>query len=363
MRRGGVKVTREIKISLVICTYMRPKQLHTILDTLREEKARNEWEDWLKVIVIDNASEIKEETESGNGIYIYHNSNTGGSGGFARGMEETLISMDVFPATHVVLMDDDVILQVESLYRLRALLSLMKEEYAQEMVAGRMFCIDRPHIQYTAVEIWNKGDIRHIGWNQNMADKQSLWSMNENKCGEYGGWWFACFPIEFVKENRPLPFFLHCDDVEYGLRHGGTPIILNGIQVWHESHEYRKSYIIEYYDLRNSLIVNSIYEFLDYDEKLEKNWIERISKYHKEKNWQWELAVILGMNDFLKGTVWLKECNGAYIHSLLLHLPGCRWINMLMWRIVRVKLRIYIKKMRKKRYISKSEDKIYNLNR
>ena len=33
---------------------------------------------------------------------------------------------------------------------------------------------------------------------------------------DYGGWWFCCFPYVFVQENDVLPFFIHCDDVEYG---------------------------------------------------------------------------------------------------------------------------------------------------
>lgn len=43
---------------------------------------------------------------------------------------------------------------------------------------------------------------------------------------DYGGWWFCCFPYAFVQENDVLPFFIHCDDVEYGLRCGKSQSLL-----------------------------------------------------------------------------------------------------------------------------------------
>ena len=104
--------------------------------------------------------------------------------------------------------------------------------------------------------------------------------MNENEGAEYGGWWFACYPMDFVEKNRPMPFFLHCDDVEYGLRHGGTPIILNGIQVWHETCEYRQSPVVAYYDTRNTLFVNEfLNDIFDYDDVLDK-WKQKITEAH-----------------------------------------------------------------------------------
>ncbi len=115
-----------------------------------------------------------------------------------------------------------------------------------------MFRADKKYIQYTKTEIWNRSEILHTGWMQDMCKVECLPWMNLQE-GEYSGWWFACFPMEFVQKEKPLPFFLHCDDVEYGLRLGTVPMALNGIQVWHETYEYRQSPVITYYDVRNSL--------------------------------------------------------------------------------------------------------------
>ena len=329
-----VPCMRKIKISLIICTYKRKRQLEKILKALPTSAAEDRPEDggWLRTVIIDNASELKNGY--GETVSVYHNPNTGGAGGFARGMEETVRNLPQFPATHAVFMDDDVILQAESLYRLRALLTYLREEYDGEVVAGRMFRLDKPHIQYTAAEIWNGGDLRHIGWNQDMTKRSCLWDMNQNEGAEYGGWWFACYPAAFVKKNRPLPFFLHCDDVEYGLRHGGTPIIWNGIQVWHETYEYRQSPTIAYYDIRNSLFVNMLYGIPENKNRMLTDWKDKISEQHGKGEYLTERMMILGMADFLRGLKWLESINPEKNHQRIL--KKCHVLrlgNVVFWRV------------------------------
>lgn len=299
---------RNIMIAAVICTYKRQNQLKRLLNELHKGTVTESGEsgdDWLQVIVIDNASEMKGNY--GKNIKFYHNPNTGGSGGFARGMLEVVADLKQFSATHVLLMDDDVTLRIESIYRLRALLSYMKGNYENEIIAGRMFRQDMPNVQYTAAEIWNGGNLKHIGWNRDMTKRDALWDMNDNTGAEFSGWWFACFPIGFIKNNRPLPFFLHCDDVEYGLRHGGTPVILNGIQVWHETYEYRQSTLIEYYDMRNMAFVNKIIEFPNWHQHIWTIWKAKVEMCRKEKDLHKEYMINCGMFDFLKGLDWLKH--------------------------------------------------------
>ncbi len=334
---------KQIKLASIICTYQRKAQLEQLIKVMQDINSRTLVDkeedqmgqrDWLRTIVIDNASELPDAY--GEEITVYHNPNTGGSGGFARGMKEVLENLTEFQATNIVLMDDDVILQPECILRLYALLTYIRPEYEQEVIAGRMFRLDRPQIQYTAVEIWNRGDIRHIGWNQDMTDKNCLWNMNENTGGEYSGWWLACFPIEFVKENEPLPFFLHCDDVEYGLRHGGTPIILNGIHVWHETHEYRNVPVMAYYDYRNSLIVNAIYGITERDRDAQwKRFIHKITKAHNKEDYLLEYFLIQAFHDYQRGMKWFMKKDDERIHaSLMRKKKVCRYGNSVRWRIV-----------------------------
>ncbi len=328
--QSRMEIRQNCKIALIICTYKRKECLENIIKVLNDENEKNSFYSWLDITIVDNASELKNDY--GKHIHIYHNPNTGGSGGFSRGMDEVVNNLNRFSATHIVLMDDDVKFCYESLVRLRSLLSYMKKEYLDESVAGRMFRLDKPMTQYTAVEIWNGGNLKHIGWNQDMTVRENLWSMNDNTGGEYSGWWFACYPIEFVKKNRPLPFFIHCDDVEYGLRHGGTPIILNGIQVWHETAEHRQSAIMSYYDVRNTLFVNELYGLLGNNKFILEEWKNKIGNAHFRKDYLSEYLMIKGMRDYTKGEKWLYKLEVQNYHKKLTSVTTNRLKNAIAWR-------------------------------
>ena len=187
-----------VSFSLVICSYRRKGWLEENLKKITMDPALQKLarENGFVVRIVDNAGELADSY--GPGIRVYPNENTGGSGGFSRGMEESAKEKDRYGTSHVILMDDDVKLQTESLHRLYALLSYIKPEYRQEPVAGRMFRLDYREMQYTAAEIWNGGDLRHIGFNRDMTQEENLSDMNENEGAEYGGWWFACYPMDFV---------------------------------------------------------------------------------------------------------------------------------------------------------------------
>ena len=332
---------RKISLSLVICTYKRKEYLEEKLEKIRKDPELYKLflEKHFIVRVVDNAKELPDSY--GKGIRVYPNENTGGSGGFSRGMEESAKEKDRYGTSHVILMDDDVKLQTESMHRLYALLSYIKPEYRREPVAGGMFRLDYREMQYTAAEIWNGGDLRHIGFNRDMTQEENLSDMNENEGAEYGGWWFACYPMDFVEKNRPMPFFLHCDDVEYGLRHGGTPIILNGIQVWHETCEYRQSPVVAYYDTRNTLFVNEfLNDIFDYDDVLDK-WKQKITEAHLKREWLKEYCLIMALGDWIKGLDWLKAVDSAILHQKLEKARTFRLKNAIAWRYVALRFQRY----------------------
>lgn len=329
---------RKISLAVNICTYKRKEQLEKNLHLFRSMSfydEKSEWYQGLRVFVTDNASEIEERDEAD--LKVIHNKNTGGSGGFGRGIKEIRSAKDHQDNrfSHVIFMDDDVDFIDESFYRLYALLSLMKDEYRDTVVAGRMFRTDNKKVQYTAAEIWNRGQIKHIGWNQDMTVQENLRFINNNNNAEYSGWWFACFPMKFVDENEPLPFFIHCDDVEYGLRIKENPILLNGIQVWHETYEYRNSPIMAYYDMRNSLLVNEITGNSQSQKEVLNEWMEKITAAHLRKEWLTEYMMIKGFRDYLRGVRFLYQIDSERYHKRLLRIKSNRYKNAVAWRIVK----------------------------
>ena len=298
-----------IHLSLLICTYKREQELSAILTALRKsqffDKASSIYGN-MSVRIVDNATELPEMDEPF--ITLYHNPNTGGSGGFTRGLFESRKDETEYDITHTIFMDDDVKINMETFYRLYALLSLLRPCYQEAVIGGRMFRLDKRYIQYTAAEVWNKGDVKHIGYEQDMREDKALREMNK-KLGEYSGWWFACYPMSFARNETPLPFFLHCDDVEYGLRHGGQPILLNGIQVWHDTYENRNSPLISYYDCRNTMIVNTLYGHYQDEKELLKKWMLQMIYAFRAKKYDALYPFLLALKDYLRGKEYFMSCD------------------------------------------------------
>lgn len=326
---SGQKQNRDIDIALNICTYQRK---HYIDNTIRKLKTsrffdnKEELYGKLSVYIVDNGSELDDVSEKR--IKVFHNKNTGGAGGFKRGLEEIRKTK----YSHVIFADDDIEFLSESFYRVYAFLAHLKEEYTDYPIAGRMFRLDERWRQYTATEIWNRGEIIHIGFNSDMRNKEQVIRSNLGTNGQYGGWWFCCYPMSFVTVNDPLPVFIHCDDVEYGLRNGNVPIIINGVQVWHETYEYRKSQMVEYYDVRNSMIVNAMYTEVDAKDVL-FDWKKRITDKHIVEDYVGEYLLIKALHNFIRGPRWLKKNGNKQVK-----IPSQRsslyikYVNKIYWR-------------------------------
>ncbi len=327
----------KVCIAVNICTYKREKYIRRILECFQKSlffdgEERTDYLGALYIYVIDNACELPE-TESEH-IKLKHNpqGNTGGSGGYQYGIE--LIRSSALPFTHVVFMDDDVEFEISCFYKLFDFLSRVDGENARRPVAGRMFRLDNRRIQSTAGEVWNSGKIVHIGQNKTAEEVEGEEEVNYASGAEYGGWWFCCFPYDFVKENDIMPFFIHCDDVEYGLRCGRSPVIIKGVQVWHETFEYRQTPIICYYDTRNTLFVNEKFRLNDNASNVLSDWKSRISFYHSRGKWDYEYYAIKGMGDYLKGVGWLTKIHPGKYHKKLQNAKISRYKNAIMWRTV-----------------------------
>lgn len=327
-------VLEDVRIAVNICTYHRTDYINRNISKLLESKFFDSndinYYGKLHIFVIDNGCELN--CYDGELLHVLHNRNTGGSGGFQRGVEEIRSCNTFF--SHVVFMDDDVEFELDAFYILYDFLRRIPQQYAKHPVAGRMLCMDKPDVQYTAAEIWNGGDLRHIEYMRKITpDNYTYGNVIYDSGADYGGWWFCCFPMDFVRENDIMPFFIHCDDVEYGLRCGKSPIIIEGVHVWHETFDKRQTPIMLYYDTRNPLFVNSIHFPFSDAERILRNWKETITFYHVKEDFVSEYYVIRAMIDYLKGIKWLKKINSEAYHKRLLRMKGNKYKNALAWRI------------------------------
>lgn len=312
--------SRPIKIAIDICTFRREefikKNMLSISKYILENPSSPLYEK-LDIFISDNGKTLGKNSFSSNKIHIFDNKNVGGAGGFTRGLIEILRSAnDGNQITHVLLMDDDILLDPEVLVRTYVILSLLKPEYENAFIGGAMLRNDKQNIQVESGAIWNAGKLVSLKAGLDVSKSHScVYNEIEEYC-EYNAWWYCCIPMGVVREsNLPLPIFIRGDDVEYGLRNKKNLILINGICVWHEPFENKYSSSLFYYILRNQAIDNALhcqeYTKKDLRKDLWNRAIRELMLY-RYKNVH---LLIQGVDDFLKGIDWLETSDGEKIHQ------------------------------------------------
>lgn len=302
--------SEEINIAIGICTYRRENYVKKTLQTLENyifDNQQSELNGHVHVFVSDNGNTLPLNELNGTNIHVVYNKNVGGAGGFGRCMLETLRTRKQYHFTHILLMDDDIVLEPETIFRTYQILSLLKEEYQNYIVGGTLLRLDAPAIQYAKGEIWQDGKIVSPLTGLDLRDETVL-VVNEREIGaEYNGWWYCCIPMEQDFDySFPMPVFIHGDDIEYGLRKKGKLILWNGIGVWHSSGENRKSSMMEYYDMRNGLICIARHNPGCSKKRIKKMICQHMIKQLLEFRYDDQQITMRGMEDFCKGVKFLK---------------------------------------------------------
>ena len=250
----------DVDIALDICTFKREKYIAANLAMLRRDILENPASDLrghLEVFISDNGRTLDAHTLATEGIHIYPNKNVGGAGGFTRGMIQIIDHSKAF--SHVLVMDDDVIVNSDAIVRTYRLLRLLKPQYAGKTIAGALMRLDKRYKQFENGAVMNSYILRGRKMGYNMLRIERILRNEQEETLHYNGWWYSCIPMSKVtNDNLPLPVFVHRDDVEFGLRTGSDILTLNGICLWHESFDHKYASSMEYYEVRNDLILNAL---------------------------------------------------------------------------------------------------------
>ncbi|WP_430645960.1 glycosyltransferase [Agromyces sp. GXS1127] len=176
----------------------------------------------------------------GDKLTVLRQPNLGGSGGFSRAMAE---SLEVEGAGYVMLLDDDVSVESESILRA---LRFARATSRPTIVGGHMFDLNSRTVLHGFAE---KVDQSAFFWGPSTPEqerhdfaqanlRQSPW-MHARMDADYNGWWMCLIPLEVVRRiGLSLPVFIKWDDAEYGLRAkaAGIPTVsLPGAALWHIS--------------------------------------------------------------------------------------------------------------------------------
>ena len=262
--------------------------------------------------VVDNGRSLDVEELQTPNVSIYPNDNVGGAGGFARGM---IAALEQEPqATHVLLMDDDVVISPESIIRTYNLLRIVNDEYADAFISGAMMKLDEPEIRWEDTGFMTYGGfcrpikpvmrmnvLHDVVSNETFIKPVDIPAYRDT-LQEYAAWWYCCIPISQVKDNGlPLPIFVRYDDVEYGLRCKPKFITMNGLCIWHSSFENRYNAAVERYQTtRNAFIAQNISGIAKASNFLHE-FHHNVQLELKKFNYKSAELAIEGFEDFLKG--------------------------------------------------------------
>ena len=257
-------VARSTRLIAGICTFNRASQLiRNVTALLSDQDVAAILE---RVIVVDQGREkVRDhpgfaalaQTAAGR-LQLVEQDNRGGSGGFTRCLLE---AQNDESATHVLLMDDDIIPEPESVLRAAAFLSLARGDLA---IGGHMLDCYRPRQLVESGSRYLPERIRIDEPRRRRLDRAGdLLPFLEARSRHYNGWWFFAFPLELLdRAGLPLPLFLRGDDLEFGcrlMRQGVPTVALPGVAVWHEPFERKGRGWHAYYELRNLLIVGALH--------------------------------------------------------------------------------------------------------
>jgi GT2 family glycosyltransferase len=255
-------------------------------------------------------------------IKVFPNINSGGSGGFSRGMLEALGDKERYGLTHVLLMDDDVVFTHYALERAYVFMRLLKKENGTIMLGGAMMKLDEPFIQYAAGErIGNNFRILSSKGRFNMYALHDILSNEIEESINYAAWWFCCFPLEeSLRGNLALPLFMQGDDIEFGLRNARMKkVMLNGVCLWHESFEKKWMIQKDYYVIRNESILLSIH-----DKSFTKRNIKQFILIPIIRNiliYDYKSAALMlrAVEDYLKGFEWLTRMDPQELNNEIMN--------------------------------------------
>lgn len=326
---GGAYVTdvdeaalNPVDIAIDICTYRREAFVTRNVALLRRDIIDNPESPvcgHLDVFISDNGRTLDAGALESDRVHVFPNRNVGGAGGFCRGMIEIMNARARRPFTHVLVMDDDVLICADAIARTYRLLQFLKPEHAGRTVAGAMLRLDERSKQHECGGMWDGFMVHNYKTLLDLTDIDSI-LFNENEdLPNYNAWWYSCVPISKVNDaNLPMPLFIRYDDVEFGLRSKDGIIEMSGICLWHEPFEYKYAPAMDYYEMRNALIVNALHR-PDIDARgaialLRKMIKKNIGRY-RYNNCE---MIFRGVEDFCKGPEFLLRTDGEALHRDIL---------------------------------------------
>lgn len=311
---------RSVELALCTTTFKKEAYIERNIELVRKEILGSDESisRHFQMHVIDNGRTLDAPVLEGEGIFVHPNDNAGGAGGFARGMME---AMEQTPrATHVLLMDDDVVLSPESVLRTYNLLRLVNDAYQDAFVSGAMMSLNDPGLRWE-----DMGHVSFDGKFQMLKRPARMDYMidvvsNEtylNPCRTphfedreacYAAWWYCAIPMTQIDRNGlPLPLFVRGDDVEYSRRCNPRFMTMNGICIWHMAFDRRYNAAQERYQMTRNCLIDQFTTDIAPRTDFMAEFLRAFQLDLKKFNYTDAALTLRGIEDFLKGPEWIMQ--------------------------------------------------------
>ena len=311
---------RQVRLGIVACTYKREDAIKGNIEQIYNLTSGRYGAD---IFVVDNGGTLKEH-DFPPGIHLISQDNVGGSGGFGRGMREVVLKSHL---THTLLMDDDILIEPESVRRVFTWLSVFKKGIS---LAGAMLDLKQPGNVFESGAFYQKGRVFTQGaCEAAYLSSRTTQKLIESQVSGYGGWWFFAFETRLINEHgAALPIFVRGDDIEFGIRldkYGVQHLSVPGIGVWHEPFYSKSTDWFDYYTTRNFILCDYLHtSIVNQIKSLAFNMVNilrllKINDYHSAE------IKLMGIDSFLNDAVFKQDYSPAAHHRALIEsLKGCK---------------------------------------
>lgn len=318
------------RTSLGITTFNRPD---FCLETIRTVAASPEVRDVLdELFVVDQGTQRVSDQDGfadvaadlGDQLRVVTQGNIGGSGGFSRAMYETA---QAGRSDYVVLLDDDIVLEPESILRLVNFADFAR---VPTLVGGHMFDMYNRSALHTFGEIVEPWRIQPGVPHEDMENGHDFGSaglratpwLHRRVDVDYNGWWMCLIPVRVIREiGLSLPVFIKWDDAEYSLRaraHGFPTVSLPGAAVWHVSWADKDDLVgwQAYFHERNRLITTLLYSLYERGGRVLRESTYMDVKHLISMQYYSERGRLLAMRDVLEGPDRLHDIIGSRLPEI-----------------------------------------------
>jgi galactofuranosylgalactofuranosylrhamnosyl-N-acetylglucosaminyl-diphospho-decaprenol beta-1,5/1,6-galactofuranosyltransferase len=308
--------------AIAICTFNRADDCANTLAAIAGDKGVLAGID--AIYVVDQGTDCvgtrplfgEIAAQLGDKLVYLRQPNLGGSGGFTRGMCEV---SSITEHANVILMDDDILCEPETVLRLNAFANLTP---TPTIVGAQMLFLKNPRYLLAGAEEANLPRLKPGRWAPNSLHNSDMVKHKQKKRtdAQYNGWWSCLIPAEVIAAvGLPLPMFIKWDDVEYSLRAGaaGFPTVtLPNAGVWHaEFHWKDLDDWTHYFIVRNSLITAALHS--DIDVSVTGTILTRvIAEAIFSMRYGLAHTMIRALEDFLEGPSVLADGGGAAAASV-----------------------------------------------